>query len=178
MILSGALLPGSNYADWWWQGTIEKTYHRTNGIAEGLCKTNCWGKNSGKKTLLGIKSDIVSPTDIQNYILEHHDEIERAVGNVVEDLCRKILPGERVFDLLKQFGVLSLFLVYPLVALVDVALRNFQNGALQESVAEAVGILLLLALLIASAIAVFRKERKKDWQISPWLWSAPCQVDI
>lgn len=119
-------------------------------------------KIQAKNTLLGIKSDTVSPKDIQNYILEHHDEIERAVGNVVEDLCRKILPGERVFDLLKQFGVLSLFLVYPLVALVDVALRNFQNGALQESVAEAVGILLLLALLIASAIAVFRKERKKD----------------
>ena len=119
-------------------------------------------KIQAKNTLLGIKSDTVSPTDIQNYILEHHDEIERAVGNVVEDLCRKILPGERVFDLLKQFSVLSLFLVYPLVALVDVALRNFQNGALQESVAEAVGILLLLALLIASAIAVFRKERKKD----------------
>lgn len=119
-------------------------------------------KIQAKNTLVGIKSDTVSPTDIQNYILEHHDEIERAVGNVVEDLCRKILPRERVFDLLKQFGVLALFLAYPLKALVDVALCNFHNGVLQKSAEEAVGILLLLALLTASAIAVFRKERKKE----------------
>ena len=113
------------------------------------------------RSLAGIKSSPVSPTDIQSYILGHHDEIEKAVGNVVEELCRKILPEERISDLIKQFGVLSLFLVPPLAALVAVAMRDFQIGALPEAAGEAVGALLLFALLIASALAVFRKERKE-----------------
>ena len=130
-------------------------------IAQAFARRIATEKLQAARKLAGISAPPPSQEEIQKYIFDNHDDVEKRVDGVVDDLCRKILPEERLRDLLFQFGILSLFLVPPFMALVAVAIRDFHNNALAEAASEAGGAVLVATLLLASAIAVFRKERRQ-----------------
>lgn len=110
------------------------------------------------KKLAGMEVEDPTQIEIQEYIFKHHDDVEKLVDIVIKDLCKKILPEERIWDLLLQFGILSLFLVPPLGALIAAGIRDFCCTQ-QIPAADVLGAILLSCLLIASAFAVFKKDR-------------------
>jgi len=131
-------------------------------IAQTFARRIAAEKLQAARKLAGIESaDSPTQAEIQNYILEHHDDVEKRVAEVVNELCKKLLPKERFWDLLKSFGIFSLCLSLPLGVLINEALIDFQNNALKEAATEATSVVFLLALLIASALTVFRKDRQQ-----------------
>ncbi len=133
---------------------IEKT-----DMSERLARDIAAEKIRYARKLAGISSDDVSGEETQKYILDHSEEIGKKVGDVLDDLCVKILPRERVMDLLLQFGVLSLFLVPPIIFLIRRCVFDYAGQNMESVAAGIASCLLLVILLIASAVAVFKKER-------------------
>lgn len=99
---------------------------------------------------------------VQKYILEHSEEISTKIEEVLDELCVKILPRERLSDLLSQFGVLALFLVPPIGCLVRQSVLYYSCQKFDDAASGFCACLFLIVLLFASAVAVFKKERDKN----------------
>lgn len=111
----------------------------------------------------GKGSQSFRPTEVDRFIYDHFPELQKDTDKILDDLCKEIIPESRLFYLLKQFGILSIFLVpplYPLGAYITRMWTEFTADqgnltALVEAASGIVGSVLLLCVLVCSVKASF-----------------------
>ena len=118
------------------------------------------------KELLKIKqcSNDNKPTtddELKAYIKDHFKDLKANSETVILELSQKILPDSVTKYFLKQFGLITVFLVPPLYVCIDYTVNYLNDGSdLKKAVAGFVSSLLILALMISSALASILNKDK------------------
>ena len=101
----------------------------------------------------------ISDEDILEYIKNHAEDLKKDRELLIDDLCKKMIPGSELCNMLLQFGVLSIFLLPPIYPIVGRIIELLQQPVIDitELTSSIVGVILLVSLFISSAGAVFYK---------------------
>lgn len=104
-----------------------------------------------------------SDKDIRSFIDANFSELNVATEKFIDRFCQDAIPESQFWYLVKEFGVLSIFLIPPLIPLASYLATLMQASPLDvASVGTCIaGICLLLALIGTSAYACFKDGLSK-----------------
>ena len=135
----------------------QETY--IHSLRQSIAKTNL----QKKRAALGI-SAVVTQVDIDFYISTHYEKIEEQLAESISDLVLKAIPDSQIIFILKNIGVLAIFLLPPLYSLSAYvcALWALSPTEYFKIGTGIVGILLLFIILFASCYAFIRERFKTE----------------
>ena len=92
--------------------------------------------------------------DLKEYIKANYQDLKSDSDKIIYELSKKILPTSVFKYFLKQFGLISLFLVPPFYVCIDYSITALKvDDELTKAVAGIASSLLILALMISSVLA-------------------------
>lgn len=116
-------------------------------------------RNLALKELESIKQctndqKAITNNELKEYIKENYQDLKSDSDKIIFELSKEILPTSVFKYFLKQFGLISLFLVPPFYISIDYTITAFKPEVdLTKAVAGISSSLLILALMISSVLA-------------------------
>lgn len=99
---------------------------------------------------------------ITKYLSKNWDRIDKKTEELTDDICKKIIPGYFITYFLKQFAILSVFLIPPIIALsCYLALLWGEPAKNCDRVGLCVGSLVLLIVLFGASVFAILPERQR-----------------
>lgn len=112
-----------------------------------------------KRAALGISSE-VTQSDVELYITTHYEEIEKEIFKAVTELVKEAIPNSQIVFILKNIGVLSIFILPPFYPLSSYICELLSQPTIEYSKigSAIVSIILLCCIFIASFIAFLQES--------------------
>ena len=96
----------------------------------------------------------ITNDELKEYIKANYQALKSDSDKIIFELSKEILPTSVFKYFLKQFGLISLFLVPPLYICIDYTITALKvDDELTKAVAGIASSLLILALMISSVLA-------------------------
>ena len=96
----------------------------------------------------------ITNNELKEYIKANYQDLKSDSDKIIYELSKEILPTSVFKYFLKQFGLISLFLVPPFYICIDYTITALKvDDELTKAVAGIASSLLILALMISSVLA-------------------------
>lgn len=121
-------------------------------------------RNLAIKELQNIKQctndkNSITNDELKEYIKANYQDLKSDSDKIIYELSKKILPTSVFKYFLKQFGLISLFLVPPFYVCIDYSITALKvDDELTKAVAGIASSLLILALMISSVLASIQNK--------------------